>query len=51
MNIIFWLMFIFLWVVVYFILSFTFRILGNISIKIYNKFKNNIGRGEINNEK
>jgi hypothetical protein len=50
MNIIFWSIVIILCVIVYFILSFTFRVIGDVSIKIYKKFKNNIGKGEMKNE-
>ena len=50
MNIIFWTLVLILCLIVYFILSFIFRIIGDISIKIYKNFKNNIGKGECKNE-
>lgn len=51
MNIIFWILILILCLAVYFILSFIFKIIGDISINICKKFKNNIGKGEMNNEK
>lgn len=51
MNMVFWVLVLIICLIAYFVLSFVFKAIGDISIKIYKKFKNNIGRGEMNNEK
>lgn len=51
MNMVFWVLVLIICLIAYFVLSFVFKTIGDISIKIYKKFKNNIGKGEMNNEK
>ena len=49
MNILFWILVLLGLAILYFVLSFVFGFIGNIFIKLYNKFNKNIGKREDKN--